>query len=95
MRIVLDANVLISMILGGRLQVLVDYWDQKRFVVLVSAEIMAEYAVVLARPKFGLPRTLQMPSYAALDSLPQTTHTRRHHSSGCLRPSRRIRLRRR
>jgi hypothetical protein len=58
MRIVLDTNVLVSMILGGRLQDLVDYWDQKQFVVLVSVEIMAEYAVVLARAKFGLPRDI-------------------------------------
>lgn len=58
MRIVLDTNVLVSMILGGRLQALVDYWDQKHFVVLVSAEIMAEYAVVLARAKFGLPHDI-------------------------------------
>ncbi|MBM3129231.1 MAG: putative toxin-antitoxin system toxin component, PIN family [Chloroflexi bacterium] len=58
MRIVLDTNVLVSMILGGRLQALVDYWDQKYFAVLVSAEIMAEYVVVLARPKFGLPRDI-------------------------------------
>jgi putative PIN family toxin of toxin-antitoxin system len=58
MRIVLDTNVLVSMILGGRLGSLIDHWDQKRFTIVVSAEIMAEYATVLARPKFGLPRDI-------------------------------------
>jgi putative PIN family toxin of toxin-antitoxin system len=44
------------MILGGRLSVLVDHWDQHHFTVVASAEILSEYATVMARPKFGLPR---------------------------------------
>ncbi len=55
MRAVLDTNVLVSIILGGVLSELIDYWDQGRFRVVVSPEILAEYATVLARRKFGLP----------------------------------------
>jgi putative PIN family toxin of toxin-antitoxin system len=58
MKVVLDTNVLVSMILGGQLGSMIDLWDQKRFVVVVSAEIMSEYATVLARPKFGLSRDI-------------------------------------
>ena len=56
MRVVLDTNVLVSLVLGGILGILVDYWDNNRFRVVVTTAIMAEYATVLARPKFGLPR---------------------------------------
>lgn len=56
MRVVLDTNVLVSMLLGGRLSILVEHWDQRHFTVVASAEILSEYATVLARPKFGLPR---------------------------------------
>jgi len=55
MRIVLDTNVLVSLILGGALGVLADYWDTDRFQVIASAAIVSEYATVLVRPKFGLP----------------------------------------
>ena len=55
MRIVLDTNVLVSLILGGTLGALVDYRDEDRFQVIASATVVSEYAAVLARPKFGLP----------------------------------------
>ena len=55
MRIVLDTNVLVSLILGGTLGAWVDYWDADRFQVIASAGVVSEYAAVLARPKFGLP----------------------------------------
>jgi putative PIN family toxin of toxin-antitoxin system len=54
MRVVLDTNVLISMILGGVVGELVDEWDARQFQVVTSTDIVAEYATVLARPKFGL-----------------------------------------
>lgn len=58
MRIVLDTNVLVSMILGGVVAELVDDWDTERFHAVASAQIVEEYARVLARPKFGLARDL-------------------------------------
>lgn len=58
MRIVLDTNVLVSMILGGALNALVDKWDADRFQVVASVAIVSEYAEVLARPKFGLSRDI-------------------------------------
>lgn len=54
MRVVLDTNILVSAILGKELGEIVDYWDRGAFRVIVSAEIMAEYTAVLARPKFKL-----------------------------------------
>jgi len=56
MRVVLDTNVLVSLVLGEILGILADYWDNNRFRVVVTTAIMAEYATVLTRPKFGLPR---------------------------------------
>jgi len=58
MRIVLDTNVLVSMILGGVLGKLADFWDKGCFQVVATVEIMTEYAAVLARPKFGLPHDI-------------------------------------
>lgn len=54
MKIVLDTNVLVLLILGGALGALVDLWDENRFRIVVSTDIVSEYATVLARPKFGL-----------------------------------------
>jgi len=62
MRVVLDTNVLVSLVLGGILGILADYWDNNRFRVVVTTAIMAEYATVLARPKFGLPREFVVPA---------------------------------
>lgn len=58
MRVVLDTSVLVSMILGGAVGELVDEWDAENFRVVASADVVAEYARVLARPKFGLPRDI-------------------------------------
>ena len=55
MKVVLDTNVLVSLVLGGTVGILVDYWDHDRFQVLVTVSVVDEYATVLARPKFGLP----------------------------------------
>ncbi|MBI4671782.1 MAG: putative toxin-antitoxin system toxin component, PIN family [Chloroflexi bacterium] len=58
MRIVLDTSVLVSMILGGTVGELIDEWDADNFQVIASAEVVTEYARVLARPKFGLTRDI-------------------------------------
>ena len=54
-RIVIDTNVFVSAVLGGTLKVVLDYWREKRFTLLVTDEIVREYLEVLRRPKFGLP----------------------------------------
>jgi uncharacterized protein len=56
MKIVLDTNVIVSMALGGTLGILADEWDRGSFQVVISEPIAAEYAAVLLRPKFNLPR---------------------------------------
>lgn len=58
MRIVIDTNIVVSMILGGAVGELVDAWDSDQFQVIASAEIVEEYARVLARPKFSLTRDI-------------------------------------
>jgi len=54
-RIVIDTNIFVSAVLGGTLKVVLDYWREKRFTLLVTDEIVREYLEVLRRPKFGLP----------------------------------------
>lgn len=54
MRVVLDTNVFVSAVLGGRLSAVLDAWELGRFILLVSTDILGEYRNVLARPKFGL-----------------------------------------
>lgn len=55
MKVVLDTNVLISAILGGRSARVLSLWQAGRFRVVASSEILAEYIEVLNRPKFKLP----------------------------------------
>lgn len=53
--VVLDTNVFISAVLfRGRTSRLVDLWQNGRISVLLSAEILKEYARVLSYPKFKL-----------------------------------------
>jgi len=54
MRVVLDTNILISAVLGGRLGVIVDEWKMGKFALIVSEAIAHEYLDVLNRPKFKI-----------------------------------------
>jgi len=52
MRVVLDTNVFVSALLGGRLRAIVDAWKTGRFTLIVSEAIMREYLDIINRPKF-------------------------------------------
>ncbi|MBK7896717.1 MAG: putative toxin-antitoxin system toxin component, PIN family [Anaerolineaceae bacterium] len=52
MRVVLDTNVFVSAILGGKLGVILDEWRADQFTLLVSEAIVREYLDVIHRPKF-------------------------------------------
>lgn len=52
MRVVLDTNVFVSAILGGKLGVILDEWRAEQFTLLVSEAIVREYLDVIHRPKF-------------------------------------------
>lgn len=54
MKIVLDTNVLISALLGGRSQRVLALWRAEEFEVIVNTEILAEYLAIVRRPKFKL-----------------------------------------
>ena len=43
MRVVLDTNVFVSAILGGKLGVILDEWRAEQFTLLVSEAIVREY----------------------------------------------------
>ena len=43
MRVVIDTNVFISALLGGRLSVIVDDWKARKFSLIVSEAIVREY----------------------------------------------------
>lgn len=51
-RIVVDTNVLVSSLWGGKPGAIVDLWKEGRVILLVSFPILKEYLAVLAR--FGL-----------------------------------------
>jgi uncharacterized protein len=53
-RIVIDTNVFVSSVLGGRLAVITDLWRNGQFTLIVSHEIVREYIEVLRRPKLRL-----------------------------------------
>jgi len=55
MRVVLDTNIFISSILGGRLGMIVDEWKAGKFKLIVSEAIAREYLNVINRPKFKIP----------------------------------------
>lgn len=54
MRVVLDTNIFISSMLGGRLRIIVDQWKTGKFKLVVSEAIAREYLDVLNRPKFKI-----------------------------------------
>lgn len=51
---VLDTNIVVSSALGGALVLILDKWDDGKFTVIVTSEILGEYFEVLNRPKFRL-----------------------------------------
>lgn len=54
-RAVIDTNIFISSILyGGSISKLLSYWQQRRFVYLISKQVLKEYIKVLSYPKFRL-----------------------------------------
>lgn len=56
MRVVLDTNIFISAILGGRLGVIIDEWRNEKFTLVVTDAIVREYLDVITRPKFKIPQ---------------------------------------
>jgi uncharacterized protein len=54
MRAVLDTNVFVSMVLGGQVGVINDYWKADKFILVISDDIVSEYLNVLSRPKLHL-----------------------------------------
>lgn len=55
MRVVIDTNVFISAVLGGRLGIIVDEWKAGKFTLITSEAITREYLDVIHRPKFNIP----------------------------------------
>lgn len=56
MRVVLDTNIFISAVLGGRLGVIIDEWKAGKFKLIVTDAIAREYLEVINRPKFKIPQ---------------------------------------
>jgi uncharacterized protein len=54
MRVVIDTNVFISAVLGGRVGIILDEWKAKKFTLIVSEPIVHEYLDVIRRPKFKI-----------------------------------------
>lgn len=55
MRVVLDTNIFISAILGGRLKVIIDEWKVGKFALIITDAIAREYLDVIQRPRFKIP----------------------------------------
>ena len=53
-RVVLDTNIVISSALGGALVLILEGWEEGKFAVIVTSDILSEYFEVLNRPKFRL-----------------------------------------
>ena len=53
-RAVLDTNIIVSSALGGALVLVLEKWDQGKFTVVVTSDILDEYFQVINRPKFKL-----------------------------------------
>jgi putative PIN family toxin of toxin-antitoxin system len=53
-RTVLDTNIIVSSALGGALVLVLEKWDQGKFTVAVTSDILDEYFQVINRPKFKL-----------------------------------------
>ena len=56
MRVVLDTNIFISAVLGGRLGIIIDEWKAGKFVLIVTVAIAREYLDVINRPKVKIPK---------------------------------------
>lgn len=56
MRAVLDTNIFISAVLGGRLGIIIDEWKAGKFKLIVTDSIAREYLDVINRPKFNIPQ---------------------------------------
>jgi len=54
MRVVLDTNIFVSMLMGGPLRKINHAWRTGKFTLIVSDEIVSEYLEVLQRPKLHL-----------------------------------------
>ena len=54
MRVVLDTNIFISAVLGGRLGVIIDEWKAGKFKLIITDAIAREYLDVINRPKFKI-----------------------------------------
>ena len=48
-RVVLDTNVLISSLWGGKPRKVIDLWDKRKFLLIVSQAVLDEYFAVLNR----------------------------------------------
>ena len=55
-RAVLDTNIFISAVLGGRLRIIIDEWKLGKFKLIVTDAIAREYLEVINRPKFKIPQ---------------------------------------
>ena len=55
MRVVLDTNIFISAVLGGKVGIIIDEWKAGKFTLVVTDEIAHEYLDVINRPKFKIP----------------------------------------
>jgi putative PIN family toxin of toxin-antitoxin system len=55
MRVVLDTNIFISAVLGGRLGIIIDEWKAGKFTLIVTDAVAREYLEVINRPKFKIP----------------------------------------
>lgn len=55
MRVVLDTNIFISAVLGGRLMVIIDEWKAGKFTLIITDAIAREYLDVIKRPRFKIP----------------------------------------
>jgi len=53
-RVILDTNIIISSALGGALVLVLEKWDEGKFTVIVTTDVVSEYFEVLNRPKFRL-----------------------------------------
>lgn len=56
MRVVLDTNIFISAVLGGRLGIIIDEWKAGKFTLIVTDAVAREYLEVINRPKFKIPQ---------------------------------------
>ncbi|MDO9300740.1 MAG: putative toxin-antitoxin system toxin component, PIN family [Anaerolineales bacterium] len=51
----LDTNIFISAVLGGRLGIIIDEWKAGKFKLIITDAIAREYLEVINRPKFKIP----------------------------------------